>query len=203
MGRTTKRGIMKTAFYSSLILSCMLTAYFYMKTITIPLAIGVLAIVIYLIATTNRKKQREERVADSGIHDIDQMDTKQFELFLLHLFKGHGYAVEIKKPGKCNGIELLITKGMEQTIVFAKNDKRHLGIQAVQQVVELKALSNASSAWLVTNRDFSSAAYALADSKQVRLINRDSLMDMVIALKLNHQEQSAGSANHDSLLKRR
>jgi len=181
----------------------MLTAYFYLKTIAIPLVIGATAAVIYFIARANRKKQSEERVTDSGIHNIDQMDKSQFELFLLHFFKGYGYAVEVRKPEKCNGTELFITKGNEQAVVFANNDHRHMGIQAVQQIVEAKALSNASSAWLITNRDFSSAAYALASSKHVQLINRESLMDMIIALKSIQLEQSKSSANNQSLLKHR
>lgn len=203
MGRTAKRRMIRTVLYSSLVLGCMVTAYYYMKTVALPLIIGGGAIVVCLIAAINRMKLRAERVADSGIYNIDQMDTKQYELFLLHLFKGYGYVVEINKPGKYNGIELLISKGVNQTIVFAKNDQRHLGVQAIQQVIELKALSNASSAWLVTNRDFSSAAYTMADSMQVKLINRENLMDMVISLKLNQQEQSANRSNHQSLHRRR
>ena len=183
MGRTTKRGIMKTALYSLLIIGCMLTTYFYLKTITISLAIGAAALVIYFIATANVKKENAERVTDSGIYDIDQMDKNQFELFLLHLFKGYGYAVEVRQRDSSQGAELFICKDDEQAIVMAANDQRHMGVHAVEQIVEAKARNSVNSAWLVTNRDFSSAAYSLARTKQIQLVNRECLIDMVIALK--------------------
>ena len=172
----------------------MLTTYFYLKTITTSLAIGAAAVIIYFIATANVKKQNAERVTDSGIYDIDQMDKSQFELFLLHLFKGYGYVVEVRQGNSSQGTELLISKDNEQSVVIAANDQRHMGVHSVERVIEAKSRNSVSSAWLVTNRDFTSAAYTLASTKRVQLINRESLIDMVIALKVNQQSGAASKA---------
>jgi len=197
VGRATKRRFMITASYAVLIIGSMVTTYFCLKTITVSLAIGTGALIIYLLAAARGKKRIEKRVTDSGIYDIDRMNNSQFELFLLHLFKGLGYEVEVRRSGSTGGTELFICKDDEQAIVIAANDRRHMGVDAVKQAVEAKACNNAASAWLVTNRDFSSAAYSLANKKEIRLVNRESLIDMVIIIKSNQKVEPAHKTMSD------
>jgi restriction system protein len=40
----------------------------------------------------------------------------------------------------------------------------------------------ASSAWVVSNRDYTEQAYTLAKSNGVRLVNREQLIDMILAV---------------------
>lgn len=64
----------------------------------------------------------------------------------------------------------------------AKRYSKNVGIEAVQQIVGALKHYGASVAWVVTNRDFTEAAYKLAASNGVKLINREALIEMILQM---------------------
>ncbi|OXM15455.1 restriction endonuclease [Paenibacillus herberti] len=138
---------------------------------------------IFVIIAFMLKRQREERLKLSGIADIDKMDGRQFELYLGHLFKAHGYAAEVTQASGDYGADLVVRKDGRKIIVQAKRYSKAVGLSAVQEAYTAIRHYNAHEAWVVSNRGYTEPARALARSNGVKLIDREQLIDM--ALKLN------------------
>ncbi|WP_342591586.1 restriction endonuclease [Paenibacillus shirakamiensis] len=68
-------------------------------------------------------------------------------------------------------------------VVQAKRYSKNVGLKAVQEVQGAKAHYKASEAWVVTNSDYTQQAYNLAKSNQVKLINRDQLIEQLLQMK--------------------
>lgn len=141
----------------------------------------VLGLVIGLLIV--RKLNYIERLKKSGISDIDKMEGRQFEHYLGHLFKSHGYDVKVTQAAGDYGADLVIAKGGKKIVVQAKRYSKAVGIKAVQEAQASIAHYGASEAWVVTNSGFTDAAIELAKSNNVKLIDREQLVELV--LKLN------------------
>jgi restriction system protein len=107
------------------------------------------------------------------------MDGIQFGHYLRHLFISRGYKVEVTQASGDYGADLVLRKNDKKIVVQAKRYSKNVGISAIQQVVGSKAHYNADEAWAITNSDFTEAAVKLAQSNEVRLINREQLIEMI------------------------
>ena len=109
------------------------------------------------------------------IHDIDQMNGREFEKLLQTLFEQQGY--EVKLTPYCGdwGADLVLAKGGSKTVVQAKRWHSLVGVQGVQEVVAAKAKYQAENAMVITNSRFTYQAQELARVNEVSLWNRDAL----------------------------
>lgn len=118
-----------------------------------------------------RRMLYETRLKKSGIKDIDEMDGRQFEHYLGHLFKAHGYTVQVTRAAGDYGADLVIVKDGKKIVVQAKRYSKSVGLKAVQEVQASIAHYGASEGWVIANREYTDEAYALAKSNRIRLIN--------------------------------
>lgn len=146
---------------------------------------GVIAAVLfgifYCVASALGNRSREQ-LKRSGITEIDKMDGRQFEHYLSLLFQNQGYKVKVTKETGDFGADLIIQKDGKKIIVQAKRQGKNVGISAVQQAQAAIAHYRAHEAWVVSNRDYTEPARTLASANSVRLINRDSLLQMIRAM---------------------
>lgn len=99
------------------------------------------------------------------------------------LFHSLGYQTTLTRYVGDYGTDLILKKDSKKIVVQAKRYSRDVGIQAVQEIAAALPHYEADEAWIVTNRDFTEAAYNLAKSNNVKLINRTQLMNLI--LKMN------------------
>lgn len=123
------------------------------------------------------------RLTRSGIHDIDRMQGDEFEKRLEVLFKSLGYQAKrtnqaANKPDY--GVDLVIEKFGVKTAVQAKRWKGYVGEDAVRQVYSGKNIYNCIEAMVVTNSFFSRMARDLAKSNNVRLWDRNKLIEVLL-----------------------
>lgn len=57
----------------------------------------------------------------------------------------------------------------------------------------------ASSVWVVSNRDYTEQAYTLAKSNGVRLVNREQLIEMILAVNPNRVNDSKVPIKEDAI----
>jgi restriction system protein len=138
-------------------------------------------IVAFVVALIIRQFE-EEKLKRSGITDIDKMTGRQFEYYLGHLFRSQGYEVKVTRESGDYGADLVIQKNGKKIVIQAKRYSKDVGIKAIQEVQGSIAYYGASEAWVVTNRDFTEAAYNLAKANNVRLINREQLIEMILQM---------------------
>ncbi|BBH22492.1 hypothetical protein Back11_38370 [Paenibacillus baekrokdamisoli] len=162
-------------------------AFFWIFNLTKSIAAGGIAagfvLVIFVAIQIFRRILLEEKLKRSGIKEIDEMDGRQFEHYLGHLFKAHGYAVEVTRASGDYGADLVLTKAAKKIVVQAKRYSKSVGLKSVQEVKASIAHYKAAEGWVVANRDFTDEAYSLAKSNDIILINREQLIEMI--LKLN------------------
>jgi len=126
--------------------------------------------------------KKVERLKRSGIAEIDKMEGRQFEKYLGHLFRMQGYTAEVTQASGDYGADLVITKGGRKIVVQAKRYKNNVGLKAVQEIFTAMNHYKAAEAWVVTNSDYTEQAYTLARSNGVKLINRNQLIEMILAV---------------------
>ncbi|WP_150272204.1 restriction endonuclease [Paenibacillus tepidiphilus] len=159
-----------------------LGGYYITKTLQgamVGAAVG-LAIVVAIMIVVGQK--RAERLKRSGIADIDKMEGIQFEKYLGHLFRAQGYKAEVTRAVGDYGADLIIQKDGRKIVVQAKRYNKNVGIKAVQEAQASIAHYGASEAWVVSNSDYTAATYELAQSNRVKLINREVLIGMILAM---------------------
>jgi restriction system protein len=144
------------------------------------IVVGVFLAIIFMI-----HQIKADRLKRSGIHEIDRMDGIQFEKYLGLLFRSQGYNAVVTQASGDFGADLVLEKGGQKIVVQAKRYSKNVGIDAVQQVVASMAHYKAAVAWVVTNRDYTDAAYQLASSNGVRLVNREQLIEMILKMNPN------------------
>lgn len=171
-------------------MSSFVLTYYVTKVIVAAVIVGILVIVAVIAILLVLRKKKEDRLKRSGINEIDQMDGIEFEKYLGHLLKAHGYTVKVTKAIGDFGADLIITNNGIKTIVQAKRYTKNVGIKAVQEAQAAIAYYSAHDAWVITNSDYTEAAYQLAKSNNVRLINREALIQLSLAMnesnKINH-----------------
>lgn len=144
----------------------------------------VVALVVFglLSWSTYRNVQRRNLIS-SGIEDIDNMHWREFEKYLGTLFTAHGYSATVTQGSGDYGADVVFMKMGHRIVVQAKHYSRNVGIKAVQEVNAAKAYYRASEAWVVTNKDFTPQAYKLASATHVRMINRQELIKLIVAVQ--------------------
>jgi restriction system protein len=146
--------------------------------LTLIILFSILAFLLHLKNEMEYKRELEQ----SGLEEIDQMNGNQFEHYLESLCKKYGYKVELTKSSNDYGADLILY-GNSKIVVQAKRYGRKVGIKAVQEVNSARSYYNADEAWVITNNIFSSQAIKLAETTDVRLIDRDELTDIILKSK--------------------
>ncbi len=77
------------------------------------------------------------------------------------------------------GADLIIQKDGKKTVIQAKRYSNNVGIKAVGKRRH-QLLIIVIEAWVVSNSDYTVAAYELAKSNRVKLINHEGLIEMIL-----------------------
>ena len=126
---------------------------------------------------------RKYRLKKSGITEVDKMSGRTFEEYLELLLRGRGYHAKLTPATGDYGADLVLTKSGKRIVVQAKRYKKNVGVKAVQEIASAKSYYNADECWVITNSFFTEQAKKLARSNDVRLINREELMNWMLQEK--------------------
>lgn len=137
------------------------------------------------------KQKLQLRLKKSGIEDILQMDGFQFENYLATLFRDNGYAVKVTSARGDFGADLLLSKDGKKIAVQAKRYIKPVGIKAVQEVIAAATYYKTNESWVVATNSFTKSAKALAHASEVKLIDKENLISMI--LKMNPEANEVAS----------
>ncbi|MEW9109004.1 restriction endonuclease [Cytobacillus gottheilii] len=126
---------------------------------------------------------REQKLRKSGILDVDTMSGRMFEEYLQTLLRTKGYQVQLTPATGDYGADLVLTTKEKRIIVQAKRYKKNVGVKAVQEIASAKSHYRADECWVMTNSFFTEQAKKLANSNQVKLIDRKELMGWMLEMK--------------------
>ncbi|MEH7503829.1 restriction endonuclease [Neobacillus drentensis] len=149
-----------------------------------------ISILVFILINERKRKnfEREEkrfqekleaRLNQAGIRDIDQMDGIEFEQYLEVLFKKLGIRARRTQASSDFGADLIL-EGKERIVVQAKRYQKKVSIRAVQEINSARDYYRAHEAWVITNNFFTKPAIKLAESTNVKLIDRYGLVDLIL-----------------------
>lgn len=157
-------------------------SYYLTHSLNIAVVAGLITIGFILAILLVQSERKRKRLKLSGIEDIDRMNGIQFEHYLDLLFQSQGYSVKVTRAAGDYGADLVLEKDGKAIVVQAKRHNKNVGIEAVQQVHSSMNYYGASEAWVISNREYTDAAMTLARSNGIRLIDRQALIDMILAM---------------------
>ena len=121
---------------------------------------------------------------------LDNTTGREFEIFLVNLFEKLGYSTTVTNRSKDHGCDMMLQQGEYRIAVQAKRSESELNFTSVQRVLGSLKKYNAQISIVVTNNKFISSAKQLAKIKDVVLIDRKKLLDLIELsnLPVNHKK---------------
>ena len=121
---------------------------------------------------------------------IDNTTGREFETFIVKLFVKLGYSTTVTNRSKDHGCDMMLQQGEYRIAVQAKRSESELNFTSVQRALDSLKKYHAQLAIVVTNNKFISSAKKLAKIKNVALIDRKKLLDLIELsnLSVNHKK---------------
>ena len=114
---------------------------------------------------------------DLGV--FDDTTGREFEIFMIKLFGKLGYDATVTNRSKDYGCDMMLQQGKYRIAVQAKRSESELNFTSVQRALGSLKKYNAQLAIVVTNNKFIFSAKQLAKIKNVVLIDRKILLDLI------------------------
>lgn len=122
-------------------------------------------------------RERDRRLQQSGIWEIDGMGGKEFEHRIELLFRHSDYdQVELTPYSKDAGVDLVVTKNGIRMAVQLKRLNRAAGPEGVREVLAAMTRYGCGAGLVVTNQRFTKLAKQLAQDNRVQLWDREELI---------------------------
>lgn len=111
--------------------------------------------------------------------DIDAMSHREFEYFIADLWRRQGYNAHLTQQSGDGGADVIADNDSERVAIEAKwRSGGTIGPSTVRQIGGVATREGFDRGVVVTNRDFSDAAYREANQMGVKLINGDQLREL-------------------------
>lgn len=150
----------------------------------------------------NSDKKGRALILDSDITKVDIMEGYVFEELLRGIFFYIGFDAKITLKSNDFGADLLLTSPEGSLIVVqAKRYKKTVGARSVQEIFSAKEYYKANEAWVITSSHFSSQAESLARELDVRLIDREEFVELLLQAKavlLTGQKEKASAIDTET-----
>lgn len=150
--------------------------------------ITIIIIIILTLIERTKEKNEFEKLSKSGIDQIDAMTGREFEIYLSVLFRNLGYKVKLTKASGDYGADLILKKSGLSIVVQAKRYKKKVGVKSVQEITSARFYYSSESSWVVTNNYFTSPAIELAEKTDVKLFDRDDLVNLILKSKESNEK---------------
>ena len=141
----------------------------------------------------------------SDLSTLDNTSGREFELFIVKLFEKLGFSSTITNRSKDYGCDMMLQQDVCRIAVQAKRSKTELTFTSVQRALDSLKKYDAQLAIVVTNNKFVLSAKHLAKIKNVTLIDRKKLLDLIELsnLPVNHKKDLISFSNeiHKQLIK--
>lgn len=129
------------------------------------------------------QKQRKQTVSEK-LAQLEKMDNLQFEHYMARLFALQGYEVRYTPVTNDYGADLIISRDNTTIAVRCTLGDRVLQKDCIEAALEAMRHYSIHKAMIVTNQMFSGEAISYARRKPIILIDRLSLIENYLKMKL-------------------
>lgn len=132
--------------------------------------------------------------ADDNVTDIDRMDDREFEYFVADLWRRQGYDAQTTQRSGDGGVDIVADDGEERLAIEAKwRSYGTIGPDYVRQIAGVANRAGYDRGIVVTNQDFSDAAYREANQMSVKLVSGEQVRQIDERTSRNSYTQGSGS----------
>lgn len=119
---------------------------------------------------------------DSNQENIEppRMTGTEYELHIANIInKETNWSAKITKASGDQGADLVLTKGPLTAVLQTKYYSSKVGNKAIQEAYSAKKFYNADLAFVVSNAEFTSSAWELAEKTGVKIISEGKLIEFM------------------------
>jgi hypothetical protein len=116
------------------------------------------------------------------LYDLSKLDNtsgREFEEFVIELFKKLGYSTTVTNRSKEYGCDMMLQQSNFRVAVQTTRSNSELTFTSVQRVLDSSRKYNSQMSVVITNNKFLSSAKNLAKIKNVVLIDRKKLLELI------------------------
>lgn len=132
--------------------------------------------------TRHERQARTNNVAEAGTAStLFDMSWQEFEMLVGDAYRIQGFSVsETGGGGADGGVDLVLTKGRERTLVQCKQWRAYkVGVDVVRELYGVMAASGASAGIVVTSGRFTGDAKEFARGRNVELVEGPELVALI------------------------
>lgn len=146
---------------------------------------GVIILAAWIVSLADRTRRRLRFDQQTGLKTIRQLSWREFESLIGEALRRQGYAVkETGQPGPDGGVDLVLTKDGEETLVQCKRWKEwQVGVEKVRELYGIMASRGSTGGILVSCGSFTMPARRFAEGKSLRLIDGPMLAQLVAGIQ--------------------
>jgi restriction system protein len=129
----------------------------------------------------NTVKLIDDVAASESPDALAGMSWREFERLVGEWFRRQGYRVtQVGGDGPDGGVDLMLTRGTEKTLVQCKQWRAHrVGVNVVRELYGVMAAQGAAAGVVVTSGTFTPDAIEFASGRNVRLVGGPELHKMI------------------------
>ena len=163
------------------------TIKYIFKVVIFPVTI-VFYILRWLYSLIDKKIARSF-IDKLSINNIDCLDGIEFEDFLYYSIKSLGIKVEKTQKSRDYGADLIIKLKDKKMVIQTKLYYNHnVGNSAVQEIAGARKYYQAETGVVITNSYFTKSACTLAESNNIRLMDRIGLSNFLNSDKYTQKD---------------
>lgn len=149
-----------------------------------------IVLVVAAVASILARRKRSALLTEAAQRGtVTSMSWQEFEMLVGEAFRLRGYTVtETGGGGADGGIDLVLTKGSEKSLVQCKQWRaQKVGVAIVRELYGAMAAEGAAGGFVVTAGEYTRDATDFARGRNIELIDGNKLVEMI---------QQAQSADH-------
>ena len=115
-------------------------------------------------------------------YDLSKLDNtsgREFEEFVIELFKKLGYSTTVTNRSKEYGCDMMLQQSNYRVAVQTTRSESELTFTSVQRVLDSSRKYDSQMSVVITNNKFLSSAKNLAKIKNVVLVDRKKLLELI------------------------
>ena len=130
----------------------------------------------------NRRLEEEIRFRAVRLIDLHSINPTEFEEYVAKILDHRGYKTKVIGQAGDMGVDVVASKGGEKYAIQVKPYSSPVSRTAVSDAVAGQACHGCNAAMVVTNNYFTKGAWALAQSTNCQLVDRDTLAKWITEL---------------------
>jgi len=132
------------------------------------------------------KRKRDMLERQTSLNSIKQLSWREFEELVGEYYRRQGYTVTETEAGPDGGVDLVLQKDTEKTLVQCKQWKKSkVGVSIIREIFGVMKADHASHAIVVTTGEFTKDAESFAKQNNIELIGGNSLISLIGSVKSN------------------